>query len=204
MAAGFHQGMGAGGGPEPEPVPAADTITTAKPDSGPAPESPAPQEPRRAGVIRAVEPATIRIPAIGVQAPVIQLGLQSDGDLEVPTDFGDTGWWSGGARPGAVGASVIAGHVDSKSGPAVFYRLRDLEPGDLVHVSDALGASVTFEVEELEQHPKDEFPTEKVYDSAGFWPMLRLVTCAGSFDQSTGHYRDNTIVYARLVDGSSA
>lgn len=113
----------------------------------------------------------------------------------MPADFDQTGWYVDGPEPGEVGAAVIAGHVDSRSGPAVFHRLRDLQPGDVVAVDRADGTTVEFRVERLEQHPKDAFPTQAVYGaSAG--PTLRLITCGGSFDSGSGHYRDNVIVYA--------
>ena len=143
-------------------------------------------------------PARLAIPAIGVDAPVIELGLEPDGTLEVPENYSDAGWWSRGAKPGARGPAVIAGHVDSKDGPAVFYELGELERGDEIVVSDRRGRQVRFAVDRLERHAKDDFPTSAVYGPTGR-PELRLVTCSGDFDASTGHYVDNTIVFARAV-----
>ncbi|MTV23971.1 class F sortase [Nitriliruptoraceae bacterium ZYF776] len=146
-----------------------------------------------------VRPERLVIPAIGVDADVIELGLQSDGSMEVPADFAQTGWFEPGPRPGRVGPAVIAGHVDSTAGPAVFYDLARLTPGDLIEVHGAEGDVVTFAVRELEQHPKDDFPTEAVYGgTAG--PELRLITCSGDFDREARSYRDNTIVFAERVD----
>ena len=130
-----------------------------------------------------------------MRAPVIKLGLNPDRSLEVPTDFGDTGWWSGGSRPGERGPAVIVGHVDSKTGPAVFYRLRELRRGDKIVVVGGDGSRVRFTVEGSEKYPKDEFPTARVYGRTN-GPTLRLITCGGDFDSSTGHYVDNTVVYA--------
>ncbi|MEX2625662.1 MAG: class F sortase [Ilumatobacteraceae bacterium] len=145
-----------------------------------------------------VDPARIVIPAIGVDANVIDLGLQSDGTMEVPEDFAETGWFDRGPRPGRVGPAVIAGHVDSRRGPAVFFRLGELAPGDEIEVHGEDGEIVVFTVRELEQHPKDDFPTDAVYRGTP-GPELRLITCSGEFDGEAGSYRDNTIVFAERV-----
>jgi hypothetical protein len=146
-----------------------------------------------------IDPERIVIPAIGVDADVIDLGLQDDGSMEVPTDFSQAGWFDRGPRPGRVGPAVIAGHVDDRSGPAVFFRLRELAPGDRIEVHGEDGEVVVFEVRETEQHAKDDFPTEKVYSGTP-GPELRLITCGGAFDQDVRSYRDNVIVYAERVD----
>lgn len=141
------------------------------------------------------DPERLQIPAIGVDAPVIDLGLTDRGGLEVPSDWDATGWWTGSAEPGHVGATVIAGHVDSRSGPAVFYRLQELTAGDEITVIGADGTEVTYAVDRIEQFPKDEFPTRDIYGPTPE-PTLRLVTCGGPFDESWGHYVDNVAVYA--------
>ena len=146
--------------------------------------------------LKPMVPSTVRVPSIAVEAPVIRPGLNQDGTIEVPEEWSETGWWSGGSKPGAAGPAVIVGHVDSKTGPAVFFRLRDLRPGDII-VLGSTGRSIRFEVVRLERHPKDEFPTDEVYEDAR-QPTLRLVTCDGDFDSGTGHYVDNLIVFARL------
>ena len=144
---------------------------------------------------RAARPRSIRIPAIGVSAPVVPLGLNPDRTLEVPQEWGNTGWYTGGPEPGERGPAVIAGHVDSTSGPAVFYRLGELHRGALIHVRRADGSVVGFRVQGVERWPKDRFPTQRVYHATRA-STLRLITCGGSFNSSTGHYLDNTIVYA--------
>jgi hypothetical protein len=146
---------------------------------------------------RASRPVRISIPAIGVTAPVIRLGLDRSGALEVPRDFGDTGWWTGGARPGERGPAVIAGHVDSYTGPAVFFRIGNLRRGDAITVERADGSSVRFHVQRSAHYPKAHFPTTKVYGPTAK-PTLRLITCSGKFDRASGHYLDNTVVYAGL------
>ena len=105
------------------------------------------------------------------------------------------GWYRLGPRPGEPGSAVILGHVDSTSGPAVFYRLRELRRGDQILVGRADGSSVRFVVDRIGQYPKKWFPTDQVYYPT-LTPELRLVTCGGQFDFSTGHYKSNVIVFA--------
>jgi hypothetical protein len=147
---------------------------------------------------RAARPVRIEIPAIGVHARIIRLGLNPDHTLQVPTNFADTGWWSGGPRPGDPGAAVIAGHVDSYTGPAAFYRIRDLRPRDTIIVDRRDGSRARFTVLGSEQYPKSHFPTARVYGRTAR-PTLRLITCSGTFDRTTGHYLDNTVVYANAA-----
>jgi hypothetical protein len=150
-----------------------------------------PAPPRR----RPAPPIRIEIAAIGVRAPVIRLGLNRDGTLEVPTDFGDTGWWTGGPRPGERGPAVIAGHLDSRTGPAVFFRLGRLRAGDAIVVVRRDGSRVRFLVQRAARYRKAAFPTAQVYGPTR-QPTLRLITCSGAFDSASGHYVDNTVVYA--------
>lgn len=137
----------------------------------------------------------IRIPAIGVDATLIPRGLSADRSLEVPRDWGVAGWFEGGPFPGESGPAVVVGHVDSTSGPAVFYRLRELHRGDVIVVWREGGSRSRFLVDSLRWFSKSAFPTELVYGvTAG--PALRLITCGGAFDRSTGHYVDNLVVFA--------
>jgi hypothetical protein len=162
------------------------------PAGTPAPPGPATATPPPPG---GVQPARVRIPSLDVDAAVVDLGLNPDRTLEVPGDVETTGWWAGGTRPGAAGPTVVVGHVDSETGPAVFYRLRDVEHGDRVEVVGVDGTVVPYRVDDLETHPKDAFPTASVYGPTS-GPTLRLVTCGGEFDDDRQHYRDNTIAYA--------
>lgn len=144
---------------------------------------------------RTMAGSSLEIPALGVTTPLVSLGLNEDRTMEVPSDFDVAGWYRYGPTPGETGPSVIAGHVDSHSGPAVFYNLVDLQPGDEVHVRRADGSTATFLVDRVEQHPKDAFPHDEVYgDTPG--PELRLITCGGVFDAAERAHRDNIIVYA--------
>jgi sortase (surface protein transpeptidase) len=115
----------------------------------------------------------------------------------VPTGWDVAGWYALGPRPGDPGSAVILGHVDSTTGPAVFYRLRELRPGDEIVITRVDGSRVRFVVERIATYPKQRFPTDEVYYPT-LKPTLRLVTCGGSFDFSTGHYRANVIVFATI------
>jgi sortase (surface protein transpeptidase) len=146
-------------------------------------------------------PVRLRIPAIGVDTGLQRLGRDHDGSVEVPSGrhkWEEAGWYAGGTRPGDPGSAVILGHVDSTAGPAVFYRLHDLRPGDRFEVVRADGSRARFAVERVEQYPKTRFPTDDVYYPA-LTPRLRLVTCGGSFDPVAHSYRSNVIVFARLA-----
>jgi sortase (surface protein transpeptidase) len=143
-----------------------------------------------------VYPLRVRIPEIGVDADVIDLGLNTDGTLEVPSDFAQTGWYTGRSVPGETGPSVVVGHVDSRSGPAVFYRLSDLEVGHVIEIDRSDGLIALYRVSEKELVLKDEFPTERVYGDTAE-PTLRLVTCGGDFDPAVNSYRGNLIVFAQ-------
>ncbi len=142
-------------------------------------------------------PVRIEIPAIGVTSSLDRLGRAPDKTVQVPSRWEVAGWYAPGTRPGDPGSAVILGHVDSKSGPAVFYRLRELRRGDLVEVARADGSTVRFAVQRTEQYDKRRFPTDEVYYPT-LTPALRLVTCGGEFDATAGHYRSNIIVFATL------
>lgn len=144
---------------------------------------------------RVLPPIRIEAPAIAVDAPVDPLGVTDSGELQVPGDYQRVGWWAGGASPGAPGPAVLVGHLDSTSGPAVFFKLDKLKIGDRIFVHREDGSASEFTVTKLESYAKDRFPTLDVYGSTE-GPTLRLVTCYGSFDRRTRHYRDNLVVYA--------
>lgn len=152
-----------------------------------------------APLARAV-PLRIRIPAQSIEAVFEDpLGLNYDGTIAVPVAYDTVGWYQFGPTPGEIGPAVVLGHVDSFEGPAVFYTLGQLAPGDEVLIDRADGTTATFLVERLERHEQEGFPTAEVYgdiDHAG----LRLITCSGTYDRSSLRYSHNLIVYARLVD----
>jgi sortase (surface protein transpeptidase) len=143
-------------------------------------------------------PTRLLVPAIGLSAPITPLGLNPDGTLEVPTSFHEAGWFTPGPEPGERGAAVIAGHFDSVSGPGIFFRLRALRRGDVITVAVKGGSLVRFVVTGTRAVPKTRFPTRVVYRRTT-QPTLRLITCDGAFDSATGHYVDNYIVFAKLL-----
>ncbi len=144
---------------------------------------------------QAADPVRVRIPAIGVDAGFAPLEADAQGVLPPPATNEEVGWWRDGPEPGEAGPAVVVGHVDSRSGPAVFYRLRQLVAGDEITVERADGSTVVFAVQRSERHAKDDFPTQAVYGSTPD-AQLRLITCGGAFDRSTRHYVDNVVVYA--------
>jgi sortase (surface protein transpeptidase) len=147
---------------------------------------------------RVGRPRRLRIPTIGVDSRLQLLDRNADGSVEVPLDWQVAGWFAEGPAPGERGPAVILGHVDSRTGPAVFYRLRELQPGDAIFVKHAQGRVTRFLVDRVEQFDKSRFPTQAVYFPT-LKPVLRLITCGGDFDHSSGHYRDNVIAFASVA-----
>lgn len=193
--------------PTPEP-----TATEAPDDTAPAPvgeeptaveaptdtaQEPSGEDAEEAAPVEA--PVSVSIPAIGVSSDLLHLGLNPEGALAVPEgdDFDTAAWYDGSPRPGQSGPAVLLGHVSSAArGPSVFFDLAALTVGDTVDVTRADGTVATFEIYDLQQFPKDSFPTAAVYSNTP-GPELRLITCAGTVAESTGHYTDNVIVFAR-------
>ncbi|TCJ23180.1 class F sortase [Nocardioides jejuensis] len=145
-------------------------------------------------------PERLRIPSIDVDTRLMNLGLTATRELEVPpySKAQVAGWYDRSPVPGEVGPSILAGHVDTKTGPAVFYRLRDLHEGDRVAIDRTDGRTASFEVDRVDLVTKSAFPTKRVYGATAD-PELRLITCGGTFDDDTGHYLSNVVVYAHLV-----
>ena len=139
-------------------------------------------------------PTRLRVAAIGVDTSLETLELGADGELQPPKTNERAGWYADGTAPGDVGPAVLAGHVDSQQGPAVFYRLREITAGDKIEVTRG-DSTVTFMVTATAWYPKKAFPTEEVY---GPTPdrQLRLITCGGVFDRTLRSYTDNLVVYA--------
>lgn len=160
---------------------AAPSIPT--PPPAPAPAAPAPP------------PVSVAVPAIALESPLIDLGIEADGTMEVPVDFDDVGWFTGGGRPGGAGPTVIAAHVDSPTGPAAFIDLDQLVVGDAVTVTGADGTAHDYVVTRVEQYAKNAFPTAEVF-GASARDELRLITCTGVFDPGASSYVDNLVVYA--------
>lgn len=142
-------------------------------------------------------PKRLDIPSLKMKAPLMKLGLSGDGEVELPPfeKPATAGWFDQSAVPGEDGPSVIIGHVDTKTAPAVFYRLREVKKGAVIKVLRSDDKVAQYKVDSIEQVAKDSFPAERVYVEDG----LRLVTCGGAFDRSTHEYLDNIIVYASRV-----
>jgi hypothetical protein len=142
-------------------------------------------------------PVRITIRAIGVSSTLERFGRAADATVQTPRRWEAAGWYAAGPLPGDPGSAVILGYVDSTRGPAVFYRLRELDPGDLVDIVRADGSMVCFVVQRTALYDKRRFPTDEVYFPT-LRPALRLVTCGGKFDTRVRHYRANVIVFATL------
>jgi sortase (surface protein transpeptidase) len=186
---------GAVGGPAAGATSSSPTAVT--PPTAPTPPAAALPAPEAAILDPADVPAptALSIPAIGVDSSLLQLGVAADGTAEVPIRYESAGWFDGGGRPGARGPTVLLGHVDSTEGPAVFYRLRDLAPGDEVVVTVAGGGVARYAVTGTERVAKGRFPTAAVF-GATTTDVLRLVTCTGDFDRAARSYTDNLVVTA--------
>jgi hypothetical protein len=146
-------------------------------------------------------PVSVDIPAIGVHSQLLSLGVNADGTVQVPpltTSADEAAWLKYSATPGQIGASVIEGHVDSYRGPAVFFRLGALHPGDTIDVTLADGDTGIFRVTGVREYLKDKFPATIIYSDANY-AALRLITCGGAFDYTTGHYLSSTVVFASLI-----
>ena len=156
-------------------------------------EAPAP-----AATSKASLPVRVIIPSIGVNSDLERLHVDKAGVLMPPADYGTAGWYAAGTVPGDIGPAVVAGHIDSTTGPAVFARLHALQRGAQVLVDRADGSRLSFSVDEGHSYPKNSFPTAAVY---GPTPVasLRLITCTGKFDRASGHYMDNFVVFTHLI-----
>jgi hypothetical protein len=144
--------------------------------------------------LRRSVPVSVVIPAIGVNSRLLP---------SLATQSSEAAWYEYSATPGQIGASVIEGHLDSYRGPAVFFRLGALRPGDRVDVTLADGITAIFRVTGVREYVKSNFPAKDIYDAAGY-AALRLITCGGTFDYATGHYLSSTVVFASLASSQAA
>jgi sortase (surface protein transpeptidase) len=164
----------------------------------PAPSGPAAPAPDPSPAAPVPAPVSLTIPAIGVHARLIRLGITAQGTLQVPTSTTVAGWYTASPRPGEIGSSIIAGHIDSYLGPGIFYGLGHMRPGERIYVRRANGSLAVFRVYAVRQYPKDHFPTGKVYGPAPD-AELHLITCGGTFDYATHSYLSNVVVYSTEV-----
>jgi sortase (surface protein transpeptidase) len=166
-------------------------ITSVKSVSAYTPPAPKPKTLPRS------EPTRLRIPSVEIDTAVESLGRQPSGEIETPIRYDIVGWYKYGPTPGELGPAVIVGHVDNWQGVAVFWRLRDLQPGDEIDVDRADGQTAKFTVTSSQQVPRDSFPTQAVYGNLDY-AGIRLITCGGVFNTQTHEYTDNTVVYGKL------
>jgi hypothetical protein len=142
-------------------------------------------------------PRRLRIPSIDVDAKIGAIGVEDDGVMEVPENVRNVGWYRYGPAPGEPGATVIAGHVDSRElGPGAFFDLRTLDVGARVTVTDSAGDEHRYDVVARRTYDKSVLPTDRLFSRAGP-SQLVLVTCGGTFDSEAGSYRDNVVIYAQ-------
>jgi Sortase domain len=160
-----------------------------------------------AAPVGAAVPVRIDAPDVDIHADVMKVGLQADGSVGVPPldQAQRAAWYDGSPTPGQAGPSIIDAHVDSRQTRGfrgAFYNLGRIQPGEHIDITRSDHSVVTFTVDSVQQAPKNEFPTSRVYGSVPY-AALRLITCGGDFDYAKGSYRDNTIVYAHLTDTSA-
>lgn len=171
-------------------------------DPSPAPSSSTPPKAEPALTLPASSPASIDIPAIGVSSSIVFVGKNPDGTLAVPQpgpDLNKVAWYQGSPTPGQAGPSVLEGHVDTVYGPSVFYRLGALSPGDTISVTRTDHTTAVFTVNAVRSYAThDQFPASQIFAGDIADPTLRLITCS-NFDEQTGHYIGNTIVFAHLT-----
>src|SRR5690242_262717 len=168
--------------PVPIPAPAEQTVLPATLATGP----------------QAARPTWLSIPSLAIRTRLIHLGVNRNGTLQVPSSTTVAGWYTGSPRPGTIGSAIIAGHVDSRTGPGIFFWLRTLHRGDRIYVGRADGTMAVFTVTKIRKFAKDKFPTAAVYGPVPD-AELRLITCGGIFDRSRGSYLSNVVVFARLA-----
>ncbi|MEU4669622.1 class F sortase [Amycolatopsis sp. NPDC023774] len=177
----------AGCGSSPTPAPAA----AAKP----APSSVPVTKP-----FKGLRPTSVSIPKIGAKSSLVSVAVNLEGKISVPSVKTpmQAAWYRLSPVPGEVGPAVVLGHVDGDKKPGIFYKLKDLVPGDEVDIDRSDGKKLKFTVDHLTQVPKDQFPQDAVYSNSTK-PELRLITCGGVFDHAEHSYEDNIVVYANLA-----
>ncbi|MEU1037298.1 class F sortase [Streptomyces sp. NPDC005907] len=175
------------------------TAQSLSPSQRPGPNSTASAHHPSVPALPPSDPVRLRVPSINVNAPMTELTLDETGALRPPSEDmpAFAGWYGGGTAPGSVGTAVTTGHVDTRAGPGVFYRLGALAKGDTIEITRADRRTAVFTVDAVELYSKEAFPNEKVYGSSPR-PELRVITCGGEYAEKTG-YRGNVVVYATMT-----
>lgn len=144
------------------------------------------------------EPTELSIPDAAIQTSLLTVGRNADNTIQVPESYEAAGWYRYSPTPGEIGPTIIVGHVDSYRGPAVFWRLSQLQPAQLVKIKRADGQTITYQVTEVKQFDQNNFPTTEVYGNISH-AGLRLITCGGAYNRATNRYSHNTVVYATML-----
>lgn len=152
--------------------------------------------------IQGMVPARVTIPSIGVDAAIEATGILENGEMGVPEDINQVGWFEPGFKVGAKGHAVLAGHVDSYTGPAIFYHLKEVQAGEKVIVTDKDGREMVYEIQEKTSYPTDEAPIEEIFGPSDS-RMINLITCTGTFNRDIGSHEERLVVTAKLISDSS-
>lgn len=150
-----------------------------------------------------IVPQRLRIPSVGINAFVEQVGLDSQNRMDVPRNIWNVAWFKLGAKPGERGNAVIDGHVDGPNTAAVFWTMRNLQIGGKIYVQDAKGQEKVFEVFDTGVYPYDQAPLDRIFGPSND-AQLNLITCTGTFDHATDNYDKRFVAYARLVPNGTA
>ncbi|MFB9690130.1 class F sortase [Amycolatopsis plumensis] len=149
---------------------------------------------------KGLRPTSVKIPKIGAESSLLAVAVKPDGSISVPSVHTpmQAAWYKLSPVPGDVGPAIVLGHVDGDKKPGIFFKLKDLAPGDEVDVDRSDGKKLKFVVDRVTQVPKETFPRDAVYGNSDK-PELRLITCGGAFDHAEHSYQDNIVVYATLA-----
>ncbi|MFE7580691.1 class F sortase [Streptomyces gardneri] len=158
--------------------------------------------PRAHAPLAPAAPRRVEVPSLGIAAPVVARGLDGTGAID-PPPFSmphAVGWFGAGTRPGAAGAALLVGHVDTDTRPGVFYGLSAARPGAKVRVTRTDGTVAEFTVDDVQVFPREDFDATRVYGRREPGRAeLRLITCGGTFDRTDGTYSANVVVSAYLT-----
>lgn len=166
--------------------------------------APAPSGAASPPPIEPAHPTRVAMAERRIDAPLVAVGLEPSGAMQLPADVREVGWYEPGVVPGAGGTAVLAGHVDARTqGPGALFELRRSVPGELLEITHADGSTTTWRVTARTAYAKDELPIADIFTRFGP-SRLAVITCGGRFDAATGHYDDNVVVYAEPVADEAA
>ena len=145
-------------------------------------------------------PRMIRIASIGIEARVLQVGVDKNNRMLTPANVYDAAWYTGSSRPGEVGAAVIDGHVSGPTQKGVFYRLKDLKPNDKIEIEMGNGSKLTYAVNEVKTVKSSDVDMGALLaPAAGISEGLNLITCGGKFDRTTNLFEDRVLVFSSRI-----